>query len=308
MKINKVASNNVEAAKKNIEQQKLLNEVLSMDWKGFIERLNLISKQKGSKGSIEIKISDIKRDYFEITTTFWGSIETVSLKKPDDLYGLSEAIANINELYEDKDIKEIHKQLNNLISKINNTIQPQRNRSTSIITDSATPTSNQMSTVRRRTRRVTLKLPTNTTKPTNTTNTTNIKTTNNEQNWSVLLTRKSRSIKPPPITYESNNNIKNSIKRKYADSILRALDKIAGSKNNKNMNLDNINARKYLKQEAMNNLIKLIENYPNQDQLGKILKNSKSKLRGTNININTLRNLYREVEPFSKKSGGYTRR
>ena len=74
------------------------------------------------------------------------------------------------------------------------------------------------------------------------------------------------------------------------------------------MNLDNINARKYLKQEAMNNLIKLIENYPNQDQLGKILKNSKSKLRGTNININTLRNLYREVEPFSKKSGGYTRR
>ena len=105
----------------------------------------------------------------------------------------------------------------------------------------------------------------------------------------------------------SNAEIKNSIKRKYADSILRALDKIAGSKNNKNMNSDNINAREYLKQEAMNNLIKLIENYPNQDQLGKILKNSKSKLRGTNININTLRNLYREVEPFSKKSGGYTR-
>lgn len=135
----------------------------------------------------------------------------------------------------------------------------------------------------------------------NTPNTPN--TSNNEPNWNKITTR-NISLKKVGM---SNAEIKNSIKRKYADSILRALDKIAGSKNNKNMNSDNINAREYLKQEAMNNLIKLIENYPNQDQLGKILKNSKSKLRGTNININTLRNLYREVEPFSKKSGGYTR-
>lgn len=130
---------------------------------------------------------------------------------------------------------------------------------------------------------------------------TNNKPTNNEPNWEALTTRESRSIKPPPI------NITKSIKRKYADSIIRTLDKIVGSKNNKNINM---NATEYLKQEAMINLIRLLDEYQSNDDLRVILKKYNGKLSGTNINMSTLKKLHNDVKPFSvlKQSGGYTRR
>lgn len=177
---NKVASNNVEAEEKSIEQQKLLNEILSMDWKSFIEKLNSIPTQAGT--DLFRLIYLIKRDYFEITKTFWGKT-TVSLKKPDDLYGLSEAIADINQLYEDEDIKKIHEQLNELISKINNTIKPRRNRSTPIITPSYLSNSKKMSTIARRTRGVKFH---ESTKPNS-----NVKKPNNEPNWNAIPSRTS---------------------------------------------------------------------------------------------------------------------
>ena len=219
---NKVASNNVEAEEKSNEQQKLLNEILSMDWKGFIEKLNSVPTQAGT--DLFRLIYLIKRDYFEITKTFWGSIDTVSLKKSDDLYGLSEAIADINQLYEDEDIKRIHEQLNELISKINNTIKPRRNRSTPIITPSVSR-NKKMSTIARRARGVTFH---NSTKPNS-----NVKKPNNKPNWDAIQSRTSSQSLHSKLTPDDPRLPKSPVSMPTATSIKSEHDaKIAKQKAN----------------------------------------------------------------------------